>query len=401
MIVRAIDGRYLGHQFPFSIEREWRKRTAMATGVASIQIHTIFMPRFLNPEKSNMKWKRESQTANCFRQQACTHKRVSSSGGLCVGAQRSVCRGPALSVSGRGALCVGPRRSLSLSVSGPDSLSLGARSSLCRGPALSVSGSAPSVSLCRVPALFLWGPALCRAPVSVSAALFVSGPSALVGGSRHRARWERTAPYRTSTVFLCRGQRILCRVPALCAVCQGPLCGSPALFVSGPTLSMSAPLFPGASVEVCIGGARQSTRCVGPRCPSAGPQSSSNPRIQLCGPPAPFPRAQSPDPRATPPAAGPSSDPRATHPTWCVPFFQERTPNRDKSYQPFRRIPYHNLRIRSFDPGSFVACLPAKQATQCWILRHPPGRKSTFPTLTALHLKARSWGNSVCPLLHG
>ena len=36
MIVRAIDGRYLGHPFFFLIEK-----TAMATAVASVQTHTI------------------------------------------------------------------------------------------------------------------------------------------------------------------------------------------------------------------------------------------------------------------------------------------------------------------------------------------------------------------------
>ena len=75
---------------------------------------------------------------------------------LYVGARRSLCRGPSLSMSGPGALCVGARRSL------------------CRGPALFVSGARGGElrSLCRAPALFL-----CRGP-----ALFLSGPGALCQG---------------------------------------------------------------------------------------------------------------------------------------------------------------------------------------------------------------------------
>ena len=92
---------------------------------------------------------------------------------LCVGARRSaavsLCWGPVLCVG----ICVGPRRSLSQSVSGPGGL------------AVSVSVSGPGAvsvrlrrSLCRRPALFVSGPgALCRAP-----ALFVLGPDALCVG---------------------------------------------------------------------------------------------------------------------------------------------------------------------------------------------------------------------------
>ena len=77
---------------------------------------------------------------------------------LCVGPRRSLCRGPALSVSGPGALCVGAR----LSLCRP-----------CRAPALSVSG--PS-ALCVAPKAFIWsaGPQLrsaCR-PSSPARSLF-------------------------------------------------------------------------------------------------------------------------------------------------------------------------------------------------------------------------------------
>ena len=47
--------------------------------------------------------------------------------------RRSVCRAPALSVRGPGGLCVGPRRSL---CRGPGALCVGSRRTLCRAPAL-------------------------------------------------------------------------------------------------------------------------------------------------------------------------------------------------------------------------------------------------------------------------
>ena len=110
MIVRAIDGRFLGH--PFFLHR---KRMAMATAAVSVQAHTI---------------------------RICKRKFTSIT--------------PALSVSGPGALCVGPRR-LSLSV-GASALCVGPRRSLRRAPALFASGFAsgpcalclaPRRSLCR------------------------------------------------------------------------------------------------------------------------------------------------------------------------------------------------------------------------------------------------------------
>ena len=165
----------------------------MATAVASVQIHTIFTPRFLNPKTQTWNGNRKAKQQNCFRQQACPHKRVLSFGGLCVGAQRSLSRGPALCVSGSDALCRGP----ALSVSGRGALCVELCRSLCRGPALSVSGPGASVSalslsrpgalyvrarrsLCRAPVLSVKG--LCRGLVVLSqrslvgTPLFVSGP---------------------------------------------------------------------------------------------------------------------------------------------------------------------------------------------------------------------------------
>ena len=97
---------------------------------------------------------------------------MSGPGALCVGARRSLCQAPALSVSGPGALCVRPRRCLcrgpALSVSGPGAVCVGARRSLCQAPALSVSGPG----------------AVC------GAALSVSGPGSLcvVAGARRSPR---------------------------------------------------------------------------------------------------------------------------------------------------------------------------------------------------------------------
>ena len=105
---------------------------------------------------------------------------VSGPGASCVGARRSLCRGPVLSVESRrrgpavlsqdslchvGGLCVGPRRFLSdrrarrsFVGAGPGALCVGARRSVCRGPALFVSGFAPalSVRVCLELGLFLY-----------------------------------------------------------------------------------------------------------------------------------------------------------------------------------------------------------------------------------------------------
>ena len=80
----------------------------------------------------------------------------------------------------------------------------------------------------------------------------------------------------------------------------GALCRGPALSRSLPPLPVSGP---GA---LCVGPRHSLALCVGARarrsCSSA------------CHP-------------SGPRAAGPNSDPRATHPARCVPSFQERTPN--------------------------------------------------------------------------
>ena len=89
-------------------------------------------------------------------------------GTLCVGPQRSLCRAPALFVSGQrsvSALFVGPRRSLcpAQPLSGPGPFCVGPQRSLAEGPTLSRSGPGA-----------LWSP-LCRAP-----ALSVSSPGAFL-----------------------------------------------------------------------------------------------------------------------------------------------------------------------------------------------------------------------------
>ena len=184
---------------------------------------------------------------------------MSGPGALYVGSLRSLCLTPAPSVSCPSAPCVGPqlcigalvgpRRSLrpapTLCVGPRRSLGVGARRSLCRGPALSVlvSGAALSRFLCRGPAVFRARRSLCQAP-----AVSVSGPKA-VG-----VRWS----------FWARPQRSVSGPGALSFLCRGPALGSgPALSVSGlgsgPALSVSGP---GA---VCVGPRRSLALCVGAR----------------------------------------------------------------------------------------------------------------------------------------
>ena len=170
---------------------------------------------------------------------------------------RSLCRGPALFVSGRslfwpGALCVAPRRSLcradpALSVSGPSAVyirpqrSVGAQRCSCRGPALCVWPS-----LCRGLALSVSGP-----PFFVSAGAFSLSVSGCVGARRSLCRGPALAVSGPGTLSLSVSgpvsQRSLCRGPALSVSEPGPvsgpgslcvgawrsLCRSPALFVSG------------------------------------------------------------------------------------------------------------------------------------------------------------------------
>ena len=208
---------------------------------------------------------------------------------LCVGARHSLCRGPALSVSGPGAalclaralsggLCVGARRSLCQGparvVSGPSALCRG----LCRGPPILINAVCVGLALCvgarRFPAVSrMSGPSglrwsLCRGP-----ALFVSGTGALYVGARRSLCWASTPILLNA---LCVGlRRSLRRSSALSgAVCVGPavlsqsfcvgprrlcvglgrsLCRAPALFVSGPSA---------LCVALCVG---PGALCVGPR----------------------------------------------------------------------------------------------------------------------------------------
>ena len=214
----------------------------------------------------------------------------SSPGALSVGAQRSLCRGPALSVSGPallpgtlfvgaqqssfdalcvgppavscGGLCVGP-------LSGPNAVCVGASSlcqgpALCRGPALSASGpGALSVgaqcsacgpgdvwALCRVPALAVSGPGTLRVSPALSGALCVglSGPSALCVGARRSETWRSFLEALCVAGALCPPQQFLCQALALSvsgrSLCVGPrrsLCPGPAtlsLLVLGPSLQL-------------------------------------------------------------------------------------------------------------------------------------------------------------------
>ena len=113
-----------------------------------------------------------------------------ASGALCLGCRRSLYRGPALSVSGPGALCAlfVSRFGASVSVSGPQRCALcgtvgphrslavcvGARRSLCRGPVSLCQGSGP---LCRAPALSVSEPGtLCVGAASSDRYLSGLGP---------------------------------------------------------------------------------------------------------------------------------------------------------------------------------------------------------------------------------
>ena len=156
---------------------------------------------------------------------------------LCVGPWRCVCplcRTPVLSVSG--GLCVGARRSLrrgpALSVLGP-ALSVSARRSLCRAPALSVSGGAlcvgPWRSLCRSSRRSLLGRAPLRRP-------FCAG----LRRSLAVRLGPQRSPFRRS---LCVGTPR--HSPA--ALCVGPRRLS--LSVSGPTTFSRFALGPACSSD--------------------------------------------------------------------------------------------------------------------------------------------------------
>ena len=192
MIVRAIDGRYLGHPFFVSIEKERQWQLLLPAS------------KFKQSSRQSFWISKHEMVAgelNCKLFSACTHKRVSSSGALCVGARRSLCRA---------------RRSLAVSV-------FGARRARCVGPRALCRCVGPRRSLCRGPALSMSGPALC---VSVS----MSGPALSVSSP-------------ALSVKICVGAQ-QSSPGALCVVAQqapGALCRGPALSVSGPALSVSGP----------------------------------------------------------------------------------------------------------------------------------------------------------------
>ena len=142
---------------------------------------------------------------NTFDAQCCPEYETT-----CPQPLRCLCQALALSVSGPGALCVGPQRCLS---SFSAALCVGPRpsgpgASLCRVPALSRPQRAPA-ALCRAPALSVSGPGTLR--------LSVSGPGTLrrshVLGS---GAFEAPAP---------------------------PVLSSPALSVSGTSLSGPSPIW--------------------------------------------------------------------------------------------------------------------------------------------------------------
>ena len=159
-----------------------------------------------------------------------------------VGSRRSLCGGPALSVSGPGAR--------QTSVSGPGAfsscpvLSASARRSLAALSA-SVSGPWRSHAVCVGP----WR-SLCRAP-----ALSVLGPGAPCVGARRFSRclcWASAL----SVSSLCGGtlsialRRSLSLSGALCVRARRSLCGAPTLSASGWARS----LFPGENPKpYCLG----------------------------------------------------------------------------------------------------------------------------------------------------
>ena len=210
----------------------------------------------------------------------CWSPAVLSQRSPCVGARRSLCRDPILSVesrlsglalsvcwsrpndcvSGPGALCVGP-----------GALSVGARRSLCQGPA---RGPAPLCraprSLCRGPGsgalcqgvcgariVSLWGPgALCRRCRRLgrcfceASAVSMSGPDALCVGAR------RSVSGPGAPSLLVSGPGALCRESA-----SGPGGPLPRLPLSRPGALCVGPL----SVGVCVGARRSypGALCVG------------------------------------------------------------------------------------------------------------------------------------------
>ena len=296
------------------------------------------------------------------------------------GARRSLCRGPAVRLSGPVALCIatrrGDRRSLrraaALCLPGPGALS--SSGALCQG----VRG-ARTVSVLELGALLRRGPALCNGlSVCFCRGLYVgarryvsgsvSGPGALCVGPGSllmscSPSSVGTGARRSSPFVTVLSQDSLRHVPAVCV-------SGPRRFVSGSVSGTGAPGAPSvgarrsfyrAPVRVCVEpgllfciGAPCSTLCVGARrsltislCVSVALYVGSGPSalfraIRPSGPPAPIrvpsirhhepaPPTSHGHPRGTHPAPrAPSSDPHATHPApkpGAFSFSQERTPN--------------------------------------------------------------------------
>ena len=216
MIVRAIDGCYLRHQFFFSIKEEWRKRTAMATAVASVHIHTMFMPRFRTGKPSLL-----GPGALCVGVAARRSLRTVAP----LGARRSLCRAPA------GTLCVGPRRCLCWARA----------QQRAPGPDTEIAGECWATQRTRAPTQRTAGER--RAPTQRLPTPDTDPDNPALSGLRRSLFSEPSA--------LCVGsRRSLCRASAARSLCRGP------------TLSMSGP---GALCQACWGLCRGvGGLCVGP-----------------------------------------------------------------------------------------------------------------------------------------
>ena len=186
MIVRAIDGRYLGHPLFFfhRKERPWQR-----VSPASKFMHSSCQGVQLQKLKHEMVTGK--QNCNLF------------SSGLALTKE---CRAPVVSVSGPGALCVGAGALLS----GPGAFCVQARPSVwgpgahCVGPQRSLSRCAPAVSVSG-PGAFGWF--LRRGP---------GRPCAVNVGARHRLRRRRSSP----TLFALG--RSLCQAAVLLSYFAGP-----------------------------------------------------------------------------------------------------------------------------------------------------------------------------------
>ena len=164
----------------------------------------------------------------------------SGPGALSVGAQRSLCRGPALSVSGPGAA---PRHSLSGSLSGPSSRSLCWR---------------PSGLCVRARRFHIWGPvgvcvggrqsSLNALWIGPRRSLSVSGPGTLCCVPPIR-RCGRPAPIQLRSAYHPSGRRVQSNPPTPRQSGRGPQLRS----ACHPS-SAACSLFPGESPKpYCLG----------------------------------------------------------------------------------------------------------------------------------------------------